>query len=149
MSPVLQKVLDWAIPILAPFVTALVVQAIRYITARMHLTMTDTQQKQLQFALEQGVAAAAERYRQNLGVGEVKAAFALDQAKQLAPDAMAKVKPEQQKVLVQATYARLRPSLPAPSMFSLPGDDIPVDVVDLSRQEPARVTPIPPPKRVP
>ena len=149
MSPTLQKVLEWVIPIVTPFLTALLVQAIRYITAKMHLTMTDTQQKQLQFALEQGVLAAAERYGPNRGVGELKASFALDQAKQLAPDAMKKVAPEQQKVLVQASYAKVRPSLPAPSMFSLPGDDIPVDVVDLSRQEPARVTPIPPPKRIP
>lgn len=148
MTALLQKALDYAQPVLIPLVVGMIVQFIRYLSAKLKLTLTETQQQQLKFALEQGVAAAAERYRSNPGVGQVKAAFALDQAKRLAPDAMKKVAPEQQKVLVQATYAKLRPSLPNPSTFSMGGSDIPVDVVDFA-EAPARMTPIPPPKRAP
>jgi hypothetical protein len=134
MTEWLNNALAYALPIVTPLVVGLIVQGIRYLSAKLNFTLTETQQKQLTFALEQGVSAAAERYRAT-GIGEVKASFALAQAKSLAPDAMGKVKPETQKVLVEATYARLRPSLPAPSMYAVPGADIPVEVVDLDDRD--------------
>ncbi len=150
MSPWLAHVLEVAVPLLATPLVVLLVQGIRYLSAKIGFTLTEKQQTQLRFALEQGVAAAAERYRGAAGNGTHKAQFALDQARSLAPEAMKKVQPEQQRVLVEATYARLRPSLPAPSTFSVHGDDIPIDVVHVG-SDPAqrarlseRPTPLPP-----
>lgn len=142
MTPWLQQVLDVAVPLVASALIGALVQGIRYLAGKLNLTLTETQQQQLKFALEQGVAAAQERYR-GKGSGTIKQSFALEQAKSLAPKAMEKVPEATQKVLVDATYAKMKASLPAPSLHHEGGADIPVDVVNFD----ARATPLPPLKR--
>ncbi len=99
------------------------------------------------WALEQGVAYAALRLKN--AAGAQKRDAALNVATSIAPKAIGKLREDQKSALVEATYARLKPSLPG-STFSMKGDDIPVDVVDFAESErpkPAlsdRPTPLPP-----
>lgn len=96
--------------------------------------------KALTWAMEQAVAYAAEKWKDASKAGATKKAEALALAESLAPKAMKKLDAAQKSALVDATYARLRSSLPHPSVFSAHGDDIPVDVVGLSDR------PTPPPR---
>jgi len=92
------------------------------------------------WALEQGVAYAALCLRNAAGPQKKEAALSV--ALSIAPKAIKKLGEEQKSVLVEATYARLKPSLPG-SAFSMKGDDIPVDVVDFAGPS-ERPTPFPP-----
>lgn len=105
--------------------------------------VTAEQRAQLQWALEQAVAYVALKLKN--ASGDQKKKEALSVAHSLAPKALAKLDPGQQELLVDSTYARMKASLPAPSVHFTPGDQIPVDVVDLE----GRPTPLPPPKRAP
>ncbi len=104
---------------------------------------------QLTWAIEQGVAYAAELYRDRKATGAEKKAEAIATAKSLAPKAMKKASDETVSKLVDATVAKLRASLPHDSVYQALGDDIPVDVVnapDAPGRPPLseRPTPLPP-----
>lgn len=100
------------------------------------------------WALEQGVALAAAKYKDARHAGEVKKGEAITVAQSLAPKAMQRLKPEQTDALVEATYARLRPSLPHASTHRTHAEDIPVDVVEVVSGSAGglseRPTPLPP-----
>ncbi len=76
----------------------------------------------LTWALEQGVALAAERLRAARNAGEEKKKIAIETAQSLAPGPMRKLKDDQKSALVDATYARMRASLPHGSTFVTHGD---------------------------
>lgn len=109
-----------------------------------NVKVDEAQRKKLEWALEQGVAYAAEKLRKTPATGAEKQQLAHQTAASLAPKALEKVGDQQARVLLDATYAKMKASLPQPSMFSMSGEDIPVDVVDLE----ARKT-MHPPKRPP
>lgn len=102
------------------------------------------QQRQAQWAIEQGVAYAAQKLKGVSVTGEAKHREATRVAESLAPKAMAKLNDAQKVVLVDSTYAKMKASLPHSTQHASHGDDIPVDVVTNSR-----VGPLPPPTRVP
>jgi hypothetical protein len=123
-------------------VVGLIVSAIVTILGRWAgVKVTTEQQKQATWALEQGVAYAALRLQN--AAGPQKKDAALSVAASIAPNAIGKLNEEQKSAMVEATYARLKPSLPG-SVFSMRGDNIPVDIV-----ETAAVRPLPAPSRVP
>lgn len=84
--------------------------------------MSAERREQMQWALEQGVAAAAVRFKQGQGNGETKKQLALRTAESLAPAAMGKLDDAQKSVVVDATYARMKASLPTSTTFVLHGD---------------------------
>ncbi len=93
---------------------------------------------QLAWAIEQGVAYAYERYRGKAASGADKKELAVQMAKSLAPKALEKAGDEQVSKLIDATYAKMRASLPHSSLHYAAGD-IPVDVVEVQSAS----TPIP------
>ncbi len=125
----LEKLIAALVAAAAVTVPALVVQAARYFANLAKVKLTEAQQKQLEFAAQKGVAFAAEKLRDAVGAGTVKASVALQQAKSLAPDAFAKLDETTQAAVIQATYATMRASLPYATTHSTDASDIPVDVV--------------------
>lgn len=121
---------------------AVAVAAITGIVGRWFgVKVEESQRTKLQWALEQGVAYAQEYFRNKRVPGAEKQQLAHQVAHSLAPKALEKVGDEKARVLLQATYARLKTSLPDTS-FVMKGDDIPVDIVDVESQP----TPLPRPK---
>ncbi len=96
------------------------------------------QKRMAQWAVEQGVAYAALRLKN--ATGEQKKDAAIKVAKELEPRAMRSLDDAQKSMLIESTYARLKPSLPTPSEAA--SYDIPVDVVGFE----AAPTPLPRPK---
>ncbi len=92
------------------------------------------QRAQAQWAVEQGVAYAAQKLRDARHSGDVKKGEAISAAQSLAPKAMGKLTMGQTELLVDATYARMKASLPHASTYSL--GEVPVEV-------------LPPPSKVP
>jgi hypothetical protein len=106
------------------------------------LQMSKEQREKLDWAVAKGVSLAAERMRGATG-GEKQLA-AIQQAEALAPKEMRKLSHEQKTAVVDATYARLRPSLPPPSTaFSLREAQLPysTDVVGSRPPPPKEETP--------
>ena len=95
------------------------------------------------WAIEQGVAYAAERFRNVNVTGQAKKAVAIQAAESLAPKALSKLDAEQKSLVVDATYAKLRSSLPSVTTWETPG-------VTLENQaERADTLPLPRPAAVP
>ena len=88
------------------------------------------------------MAYAQAYYMTRAGSGHDKKRLAIETAKSLAPKPAKKVD-EHLPVLVDATYARMKASLPNPSFHSTSGADIPVDVVATGPLG-ERPTPLPP-----
>ncbi len=111
--------------------TSLVALAVAIITGVVgkffNVKIEGERRNQLAWAIEQGVAFAYERYRHKAASGSDKKELAVQTAKSLAPKAVAKAGDEQVSKLVDATYAKMRASLPQPAL----SDDIPVDVVEV------------------
>jgi hypothetical protein len=101
----------------SPFVVAIAVQGARYITTKLHITMSAEQEQKLTRALEAGVAQAAAKLRNVADAGDRKKSAALATARSIAPKAFDGLSYEQQEALVEATYVKLRPSLQTPSML--------------------------------
>jgi hypothetical protein len=97
--------------------------------------MSEEHRKQVAWAIEQGVAAAAERLRAATG-GEKQVA-AIHTAESLAPKSMAKLTEEQKRVVADATYARMRSTLPTPTSFVMRQSELPHAIDDLSSARPA------------
>ncbi len=84
------------------------------------LGVKDTQETRaaVTWAFEQGVALAAEKWKDASRAGQVKKETAIKVAESLAPKATAKLTDEQKSVLVDATYAKMKASLPHASTYS-------------------------------
>ena len=100
------------------------------------------------WAIEQGVAYAAQKLKDARVPGAEKAREALKVAESLAPKAMSRLNAQEKVVLVDSTYAKLKASLPHASVHTNAGDDIPVDVVlpkpsPLPAFDSTRATPMP------
>lgn len=98
---------------IAPFVVAIAVQGARYVTSKLHITLTVEQEHELERGLLAGIAQAAAKLRGKEGAGDEKKAVAIRIAKSIAPKAFGSLPAEQQEALVEATYVKLRPSLPS------------------------------------
>ncbi len=131
-ASIIEKCIAALVAVAAVSVPALAVQGARYLAGLAKVKLTEAQQKQLEFAAQKGVAFAAEKLRDAVGAGSVKATVALQQAKSLAPEAFGKLDETTQAAIIQATYATMRPSLPHTSVHATPADEIPVDVVDMA-----------------
>ncbi len=95
----------------------LAVAGFRFMMRKAGLVSTAQQDAAIQFAAEQGVAAAAERLRHAvMGSGEKKHAMAVHVAEQLKPEFRA-LPDAQKSAIVDATYRRLRPSLQTPDEY--------------------------------
>jgi hypothetical protein len=133
--------------IIAGIVSALIVFALGKILG---VQLDKDQRAKLDWAIKQGVSAAAERIAPGSGSGAEKKKLAIETAESLAPKAMAKLDDEQKSVLVDATYAQLRPALHHPwnTTFVHHGEGLaqPVDVV---RQPAADDAPTLPPLKRP
>src|ERR1044072_545253 len=101
------------------------------------LKMNEETRKAATWAMEQGVAYAAEKWKDANKAGEVKKRDALATAQSLAPKAMSKLDDAQKSALIDATYAKLRRSLPHASTYSFSGDEL------------SGGTPLAPPSKVP
>lgn len=101
----------------------LAMNAARWFAARLKVTLTAQQEHEIQLAAERGVLRAADQLR-GVGAGAQKKALAIATAQSLAPKSFAELPVEQQAVLVQATYAKLRPSLQTPSQMPPPGGSL-------------------------
>lgn len=109
--------MDWAQ--ITTTCIGLAVSAIAWAVQRwIGIKMSAERRAQLQWALEQGVAAAAVR----LAKGSDKKELALRTAESLAPKAMSKLSTEQRSIVVDATYAKMKASLPSNTTFVLHGD---------------------------
>lgn len=139
-----QEIQTWLIGVAATAITSVITTAA---AKWFGIKKTEETRAAVTWALEQGVAYAALRLKNAAGPQKKEAALSV--ALSIAPKAIKKLGEEQKSVLVEATYARLKPSLPG-SAFSMKGDDIPVDVVDFAPSEPPkpalseRPTPFPP-----
>lgn len=100
------------------------------------LKRTEETRSAVTWALEQGVAYAAQKLK-HTDSGEAKAREALKVAESLAPRAMARLDTTQKVVLVDSTYAKMKASLPHASTYSLSGAEL------------GGGTPLPPPSKVP
>ena len=87
----------------------------------------------IRWALEQGVAYAFERYSHRNVSGAEKKAEALALAQSIEPKAMRKLDDEQKSKLVDATYARMRASLPHSSVHVAHGDSLDSQIERTSR----------------
>jgi hypothetical protein len=118
-----------------PLLVGLLVQTIRYLGSLAKIRLTAADEQQIRFAAEHGVAAAAGALRDKLNAGREKRILAIQTAASLTP-AFDKLPSHQQTSIIEATYAKLRPSLQTPSqpppMASLvPGQflSIPVQII--------------------
>jgi hypothetical protein len=103
--------MDWS-QIVTSF-AGLAVSAIAWALQKyLSVKMTEEHRKQAAWAIEQGVAAAAERLRNSPHAGAQKKDLAIKTAETLAPQAMKRLDAAQKSAVADATYARLRPSLP-------------------------------------
>lgn len=100
------------------------------------IKMSAERRAQLQWALEQGVAAAAVRFVS--GQGGEKKELALRTAESLAPKAMKELDAAQKSIVVDATYAKMKASLPN-TTFVHHGDALEHQTESLMRP-----TPMPP-----
>lgn len=88
------------------------------------LQVSKEQREKLDWAVAKGVALAAERLRS--ATGDEKQQAAIREAESLAPKEMKKLSSEQKAAVVDATYARMRPSLlPSPTSWSMSGAEVP------------------------
>jgi hypothetical protein len=92
------------------------------------------------WAIEQGVAFAAEKFRNIPVDGKTKKEVAIQTAQSIAPAAMKTLDPAQKSFLTDATYARLRPSLPGHTTFVTHGDAL---------EHQSETVVLPPPPRMP
>lgn len=103
----------------------------------LNIKMSEETRRAASWAMEQGVAYAAEKWKDANKAGEVKKRDALAVAQSLAPKALGKLDDEQKSALVDATYAKLRGSLPHATTYSFTGGQL------------ADPAPLPPPSKVP
>lgn len=101
------------------------------------LKMNEETRKAATWAMEQGVAYAAEKWKDASKAGEVKKRDALATAESLAPKALGKLDDTQKSALIDATYAKMRRSLPHASTYSFSGAEL------------SGAVPLPPPSKVP
>jgi hypothetical protein len=121
--------MDWG-QLQAGIASGLVAWALWLLKRWLGVKDSEETRRAVTWAVEQAVTYIAQKYRNAPAVsGELKKTEAIALAESLAPKKMAKLDDGQKPVLVDATYARLRPSLPHPSTHSTHGDDIPIDVV--------------------
>ena len=121
--------MDWA-QIQAGIASALVGWALWLLRRWLGVKDSEETRRAVTWAVEQAVTYIAQKYRNTPSVsGELKKNEAIALAESLAPKKMKKLEDDPKAVLVDATYARLRPSLPHPTTHSTDGDDIPIDVV--------------------
>ena len=118
---------------------------VRLLTKWLGLKRAEETRSAVTWALEQAVALVALKIQGAHGAdGAQKKAEALRVAESLAPKEMKRLDDDTKSVLVDATYARLKTSLPSPALTH-PDDDIPVDVVlDPEPKLSDRPTPLPP-----
>lgn len=121
--------MDW-MHILAGILSSVIVAVLGKL---LDIKLDESQRKKLDWAVEKGVAAASRLWQQP---GEERHAEALKTAESLAPKAMAKLSDEQKKVVVDATYARMRSSLPSPTSWSMSGAEVPHATEDLGSSRP-------------
>lgn len=114
--------------ILAAMLTALAVQLYRYLTERLHIARNEKTEAEIKSAIENGVLRAADQMRHITNAGLSKQRLAIDTAKSLAPKAFGSLPADQQAVLAQATYAKLRPSLATPSSPPPMGSLVPLSL---------------------
>jgi hypothetical protein len=127
--------MDWS-QIVTSF-AGLAVSAIAWALQKyLSLKMSDEHRKQAAWAIEQGVAAAAARMWQQ--PGEERQHAAIKTAESLAPKAMATLTHEQKRVVTDATYARMRSSLPHATEFSLRQSQLPHAIEDLGSKPPPK-----------
>ncbi len=92
----------------------LAVAAFRLLMRKAGLVTTVEQEAKIRFAVEAAVAAAAERMRYAaLGAGEQKHAMAVQMASTLAKE-FDVLPSENKSIVVDATYQKMRQSLPPP-----------------------------------
>lgn len=150
--------------VLAAFVAALtpalVVLAQRvgaYFASLAKLRLSEQQERELQRAVERGVAAAEEFARRELErrlvKGPEKLAYAKETARSLAPAALAKLDEAQLDDVVSATVAKLRPSMSSLNVSSLlppqASPSLPTRLVTPSQVEALEADIIPRAPRVP
>jgi hypothetical protein len=131
---------DWE-KLQAGLISTLIAVAIYALRRFLGVKDSEEARRAVTWAIEQGVAYAALKLRDAAGPQKKDAALTI--AESLAPKAVGKLDDGQKSALVEATYARLKPSLPHPSMHATPGADIPIDVVHMSSLS-ERPTPFPP-----
>lgn len=132
------EIQTYLIGVAATFLTGVITTAM---AKWVGIKKTEETRAAVTWALEQGVAYAALRLKN--AAGPQKKDAALSVAASIAPKAIGKLDEGQKSALVEATYARMKPSLPG-SVFSMKGEDIPIDIVDMGG-----VRPLPAPSRVP
>jgi hypothetical protein len=121
---------DW-MHIIAGILSSVVVAVLGKL---LDIKLDESQRKKLDWAIEKGVsAAAAQLWKQP---GEERHAAAIKTAESLAPAAMKKLTEEQKRVVVDATYARMRSSLPSPTSWSMSGAEVPHATEDLGSGRP-------------
>lgn len=128
--------IDW-IHIIATVVSGIVVAVAG---KWLNIKVDESQRAKLDWAIKQGVSAAAERVKPGFGLGAEKKDMAIRVAESLAPKAMAKLDDSQKSVLVDATVARMRPTL-MNTTFVHHGEGLaqPVDVVAPTMPRPPRM----------
>ncbi len=124
--------MDWT-EVQATLVSLLVAGIAWLVNRFVGAKMNDETRKAATWAAEQGVAWVALKMQQSVS-GELKHQRALEVAESLAPKAMKKLDTMQKATLVDATYAKMKASLPHASTYSL--GEVPVEV-------------LPPPSKVP
>jgi hypothetical protein len=77
------------------------------------------------WAIEQGVAYAAQKLKDARVTGDDKHREALKVAESLAPKAMSRLNAQEKVVLVDSTYAKMKASLPHPTTYSLSEGETP------------------------
>ena len=100
------------------------------------IKMDESRTQKATWAIEQGVAYAAEKFRNMDVTGVAKKQIAIQAAESLAPKAMSKLDSEQKSLVVDATYAKMRSSLPQPSAFVLRGEALDQQAEDLGATRP-------------
>ena len=125
--------MDWT-QVQATIVSLLVAGIAWLVNRFIGAKMNDETRKAATWAAEQGVAWVALKMAASSN-GEAKHQRALQVAESLAPKAMTKLDATQKATLVDATYAKMKASLPHATTYSL--GEVPVEVA------------LPPPSRVP
>ena len=118
--------MDWT-QIIAGILSSFIVAVLGKL---LDVQVSKEQREKLDWAVSKGVALAAERL--GAATGSEKQQAAIREAASLAPKEMRKLSDAQKAAVVDATYARLRPSLlPSATAFSLREAQLPyaTDVV--------------------
>jgi hypothetical protein len=110
----------------------------------LNVKVSEDQRAKATWAIEQGVAYAAERFRNVNVTGVAKKQVAIEAAESLAPRALKKLDANQKSMVVDATYAKMRASLPDNTTYIARGSMLEHQVEELGG-----LKPLPKPTAVP